>query len=155
MVLDCNDVSHPLLVAYEESSLAKLVLGSSALIYLIFYVVLFCSGSSGGGNHNNEGKGHKRSRYNCCNDAGYTKVNQCCKFETKTKLKLAYGEDLHAVSNQGLTLRIRAYDQVHGRGGRTTPMSHAAKIAYESFGVLLIAVCHTPPLNLLVVVLPV
>jgi hypothetical protein len=28
----------------------------------------------------------------------------------KTNLKLAYEEDLHAVSNQGLTLRMRAYD---------------------------------------------
>jgi hypothetical protein len=28
----------------------------------------------------------------------------------KTNLKLAYEEDLHTVSNQGLTLRMRAYD---------------------------------------------
>jgi hypothetical protein len=28
----------------------------------------------------------------------------------KTNLKLAFEEDLHAVSNLGLTLRIRVYD---------------------------------------------
>ena len=80
-------------------------------MYLISYVVLTCYGSGSGGNHNNnDSKGHTWSRYNCCNDAGCTKVNQCCKFEMKTNLKLAYEEDLHAVSNQGLTLRIRAYN---------------------------------------------
>ncbi len=82
-------------------------------MYLISYVVLFCYGGGGGGNHNNndgKGKGHKRSRYNYCDDSGCMKVNQCCKLEMKTNLKLAYEEDLHAVSNQGLTLRIRAYD---------------------------------------------
>ena len=80
-------------------------------MYQISYVVLFCYGSGDGGNHNNyECKGHERSRYNCCDNAGCTKVNQCCKFEMKTNLKLAFEEDLHAVSNKGLTLRIRAYD---------------------------------------------
>ena len=74
-------------------------------MYLISYVVLFCYGGGGGGNHNNnDDKGHKRITYNYCNDARCTKVNQCCKFEMKTKLKLAYEEVLHAVSNQGLTL---------------------------------------------------
>ena len=69
-------------------------------MYLISYIVLFCYDGGGGGNHNNnDGKGHGRSRYNYCDDAGCTKVNQCCKFETKTNLKLAFEEDLHAVSN--------------------------------------------------------
>jgi len=78
---------------------------------LISYVVLFCYGSGGGGNHNNhDGKGNERSRYNYCNDARGTKVNQCCKFKMKSYLKLAYKEDLHTVSNKGLTLRIRTYD---------------------------------------------
>ena len=68
-------------------------------MYLISYIVLFCYGGGGGGNHNNnDGKGHER-RYNYCDDAGCTKVNQCCKFEMKTNLKLAYKEDLHTVSN--------------------------------------------------------
>ena len=69
-------------------------------MYLIFYIVLFCYGGGSGGNHNNnDGKGHDWSRYNYCDDAGCTKVNQCCKFETKTNLKLAFEEDLHVVSN--------------------------------------------------------
>jgi len=80
-------------------------------MYLISYVVLFCYGGGGSGNHNNnDGKVHELSWYNCCDDAGCTEVNQCCKFEMKNNLKLAYKEDLHAVSNQGLTLRIRVYD---------------------------------------------
>ena len=81
------------------------------MIHLISYDVLFCCGGDGGGNHNNnDDRGHELSRYNCCDDAGCRKVNQHCKFEIKTNLKLAYKEDLHAVSNQGLKLRIRAYD---------------------------------------------
>ncbi len=80
-------------------------------MYLISYVVLFHYSGGGGGNHkNNDGKGNELSRYNCCNDAGCTKVNQRCKFEMKTNFKLAYKEDMHIVSNQGLTLRIRAYN---------------------------------------------
>ena len=47
----------------------------------------------------NNCKGHKRSRYNCCDDAGCTKINQCCKFEMKTNFKLAFEEDLYGVSN--------------------------------------------------------
>ncbi len=62
-------------------------------MYLISYIVLFCYSI------NNDGKGYKRSRYNYCDDAGCTKVNQCCKFKMKTNLKLAFEEDLHAVSN--------------------------------------------------------
>ena len=53
-------------------------------------------------------------------------------------------EDLHAISNQGLTLRIRAYNKVHSRGGHKTSMSHTAKVAYESFGVLSIAIWPYP-----------
>ncbi len=69
-------------------------------MYLIIYAVLFCYGGGGSGNHNiNDGKGHELSRYNCCADAGCTKVNQRYKFEMKTNLKLAYKEDLHTVSN--------------------------------------------------------
>ena len=62
-VPNCNAVLHPLLVAYEDSSLVKR-LGSSALIYLIaYYAILLCSCSGGGENHNNnDGKGHKQSR---------------------------------------------------------------------------------------------
>ncbi len=80
-------------------------------MYLISYVVLFCYGGGGGGNHNNnDGKGQKWSRYNYCDNAGCMKVNKCCKFKMKTNLKLAYEKDLHATSNLGLTLRIRAYN---------------------------------------------
>ncbi len=79
------------------------------MIYLISYVVLFCSVPVVVAVDNDD-KGHERSRYNCCDDDGCTKVYQCCKFEMKTNLKLAYEEDLHAVSNQGLTMMIRVYE---------------------------------------------
>ena len=58
-------------------------------MYLISYIVLFCYGGGGGGNHkNNDGKDHGQSRYNYCNDAGCTKVNQCCKFEAKEQTQI-------------------------------------------------------------------
>ncbi len=69
----------------------------------------------------NNCKGHKRSRYNCCDDAGCTKINQCCKFEMKTNFKLAFKENLHGVSNKGLTLRSRVYDKVQSRRGTRLP----------------------------------
>ena len=47
----------------------------------------------------NNCKGHERSRYNCCDDAGCTKISLCCKFKMKTNFKLAFEEDLHGVSN--------------------------------------------------------
>ena len=68
------------------------------------------------------------------------KIINAASSRRKNNLKLASEEDLHAVSNSGLTLRIRVHDQVQGRGGHTSPMSHAAKVAYESFGVVSIAV---------------
>jgi hypothetical protein len=69
-------------------------------MYLIFYAVLFCYGGGGSGNHNyNDGKGQELSRYNCCNDAGCTKVNQRYKSEMKTNIKLAYEDYLHTVFN--------------------------------------------------------
>lgn len=85
---------------------------------------------------NNDGDGYERKRYNCYDDAGYTNVNQCYKFETKTNLKMADEDDLITASKQGTILRIKAYDKVYGRGGYSTPMSHTVLVAYESFAVM-------------------
>ena len=89
-----------------------------------------------GGNQNNDGNGYERKRYNCYDDAGYTNVNQCYKFETKTNLKMADEDDLSTASKQGTILRIKAYDKVYGKGGYSTPMSHTVLVAYESFAVV-------------------
>jgi hypothetical protein len=85
---------------------------------------------------NNDGEGYERQRYNCYDDAGYTNVNQCYKFETKTNLKEASEMDLKTASSQGSILRIKAYGKVYGRGGYSTPMSHTTQVAYESLAVV-------------------
>ena len=42
----------------------------------------------------NDGDGETQERFNCYDDAGYTNVNQCYKFETQTSLELADEDDL-------------------------------------------------------------
>lgn len=65
----------------------------------------------------NDGDGSETARYNCNDEAGYTNVNQCYKFETKTKMTIAVAEDLQMASELGTILRIKAYGQWYGEGG--------------------------------------
>lgn len=65
----------------------------------------------------NDGDGEEQARYNCEDKAGYTNVNQCYKFETKTRMALATSEELARASEQGSILFIEAYDSVYGKGG--------------------------------------
>ena len=65
----------------------------------------------------NDGDGSETARYNCNDEAGYTNVNQCYKFETKTKMTIADAEDLQMASELGTILRIKAYGRWYGEGG--------------------------------------
>lgn len=65
----------------------------------------------------NDGDGEEQDRYNCEDKAGYTNVNQCYKFESKTRMALATSEELARASEQGSILFIEAYDSVYGKGG--------------------------------------
>ena len=65
----------------------------------------------------NDGDGSETARYNCNDEAGYTNVNQCYKFETKTKMTIAVAEDLQMASELGTILRIKAYGRWYGEGG--------------------------------------
>lgn len=79
----------------------------------------------GGGNDYYQG-GYERDKYNCYDDAGYTNVNQCYKFESKTSLRAASTDDLLAASNQGSIVRITSSEQVvYGKGGYGTHTSRA------------------------------
>ncbi len=68
-------------------------------------------------NNNNDGDGTEQARYNCYDAAGYTNVNQCYKFESKTSMAIAEPEDLARASKQGSILRIKAYGNIYGEGG--------------------------------------
>lgn len=69
---------------------------------------------------------YERDKYNCYDDAGYTNVNQCYKFESKTSLRAASTDDLLAASNQGSIVRITSSEQVvYGKGGYGTHTSRA------------------------------
>jgi len=66
----------------------------------------------------NQGDGEERELYNCYDDAGYTNVNQCYKFGSKTKLEVSDEYDLSKASSQGTILRIKANNgKVYGKGG--------------------------------------
>ena len=81
----------------------------------------------GGGNDYYQG-GYERDKYNCYDDAGYTNVNQCYKFESKTSLRAASTDDLLAASNQGSIVQITSSEQVvYGKGGYGTHTSRGAK----------------------------
>jgi len=72
-------------------------------------------------NNNNDGDGVEQARYNCYDAAGYTNVNQCYKFETKTSMAIAEPEDMARASEQGSILLIKAYGNVYGEGGYVSP----------------------------------
>ena len=66
----------------------------------------------------NQGDGEERQFYNCYDDAGYTNVNQCYKFGSKTELEVSDEYDLSTASSQGTILRIKANNgRVYGKGG--------------------------------------
>ena len=65
----------------------------------------------------NQGDGEERQMYNCYDDAGYTNVNQCYKFGSKTELEVSDEYDLITASSQGTILRIKANGKVYGKGG--------------------------------------
>ena len=69
----------------------------------------------------NDGEGEEQERFNCYDDAGYTNVNQCYKFETKTQMRLAYEKDLNLANDQGTILKVHAFGKTYGRGGYATP----------------------------------
>jgi hypothetical protein len=75
------------------------------------------------GGNANDGEGEAQERYNCYDDAGYTNVNQCYKFETKTSLEPAAEEDLSLASDQGTILMIKSNGKVYGAGGYVSPYS--------------------------------
>ena len=64
----------------------------------------------------NDGEGDENKRYNCYDDAGYTNVDQCYKFETHTKLEPAYDVDLSLADDQRSILLIHANGKTYGRG---------------------------------------
>ena len=69
---------------------------------------------------------YERDKYNCYDDAGYTNVDQCYKFESKTSVRAASTDDLLAASNQGSIVRITSSEQVvYGKGGYGTHTSRA------------------------------
>ncbi|KAL9190458.1 hypothetical protein ACHAXT_007669, partial [Thalassiosira profunda] len=89
-----------------------------------------------GSGDDNDGDGEEQERYNCYDDAGYTNVNQCYKFETKTSLEVAEPDDLRLASSQGSILRIKAYGKTYGKGGYSSPMSAGRLAANVTLGVL-------------------
>ena len=93
---------------------------------------LFAEDGSSGSNSNdrralggddNDGDGEARERFNCYDDAGYTNVDQCYKFETHTTVAAADAADLRQASAQGSILRVQDGWRVYGKGGYVSPRS--------------------------------
>uniref|UniRef100_A0A7S4NE05 Uncharacterized protein n=2 Tax=Odontella aurita TaxID=265563 RepID=A0A7S4NE05_9STRA len=67
------------------------------------------------GSGDDEGDGEEEQwGYNCYDDAGYTNVNQCYKFETKTSMEEASLDDLIRADEQGTILSVRAHGRTFG-----------------------------------------
>ena len=93
---------------------------------------------------NNDGDGEEQARYNCYDEAGYTNVNQCYKFQTKTSLAIAEPEDLEMASEQGSILLIKAYGKVYGEGGYVSDPDYDMQAIYISVAALstfIVAMC--------------
>jgi hypothetical protein len=93
---------------------------------------------------NNDGDGEEQARYNCYDEAGYTNVNQCYKFQTKTSLAIAEPEDLEMASAQGSILLIKAYGKVYGEGGYVSDPDYDMQAIYISVAALstfIVAMC--------------
>lgn len=92
----------------------------------------------------NEGDGSANARYNCYDEAGYTNVNQCYKFETKTKMSIAEAEDLEMASEQGTILRIKAYGKWYGEGGYVSEPEYDIRLIYVTVAAVasaMVAIC--------------
>jgi len=93
---------------------------------------------------NNDGDGEEQARYNCYDEAGYTNVNQCYKFQTKTSIAIAEPEDLEMASEQGSILLIKAYGKVYGEGGYVSDPDYDMQAIYISAAALstfIVAMC--------------
>lgn len=77
----------------------------------------------------NDGEGEETERFNCYDDAGYTNVDQCYKFETHTSLEAAETDDLRIASAQGSILRIKVNGKTYGEGGYTSPPKKSTMLA--------------------------
>lgn len=62
------------------------------------------------------GSAEEQYGYNCYDDAGYRKCNQCYKFETKTDMELANADDLARATEQGTNLSIHVDGKAYGHG---------------------------------------
>ncbi len=94
--------------------------------------------------NNNDGDGTEQARYNCYDAAGYTNVNQCYKFESKTSMAIAEPEDLARASKQGSILMIKAYGNVYGEGGYVSKSEldmQAIYISLAIFAACSVAIC--------------
>ena len=77
----------------------------------------------------NDGDGEEQERFNCFDEAGYTNVNQCYKFETKTAMEKADMQDLQLASDT--ILRLKVNGRTYGKGGYTSPMPRLEKIVID------------------------
>lgn len=91
-------------------------------------------------NNNNDGDGSEQARYNCYDAAGYTNVNQCYKFETKTSMAIAEPDDLARASEQGSILLIKAYGTVYGEGGYMSQSELDVQAIYN-ISLAVLAIC--------------
>ena len=83
-----------------------------------------------------DGDGYETERFNCYDDAGYTNVDQCYKFMSKTDLEPAEDVDLILASEQGSILKIKSNGQWYGKGGYSAPMTDIEKGVYISLAVI-------------------
>ncbi len=70
----------------------------------------------------NDGEGDDTGWYNCYDEAGYTNVNKCNKFETQATMEAADVDDLALVLAHGSILLVKVVGKVYDKGGYKSPM---------------------------------
>ena len=101
--------------------------------------------SNSNGNREGGGGDDDGSTFDCYDDAGYTDVNQCMKFRTKTEMLPADFRDIMIAHQQGTIVRVEVLGQTYGSGGygRLTAglatkftLEETRKIKPRTFGLL-------------------
>jgi hypothetical protein len=74
-------------------------------------------------------------KYSCYDVAGYTNVNQCMKFRTKTQMMPMTQKDIHVATLQGTITHVQFYQKSDSDANRTTHHAqslHTLSSSYQS-----------------------
>lgn len=102
-----------------------------------------------GGNADDDDDNANEAYFTCKDDAGYTNVNQCMKFKTKTTMEIAKIRDIKLASQQGTIVEVTINGRTYGDNAVLTevfasnPLSTATKPFFFTSMAVLVIGCVT------------